>query len=386
MKRMLKSILSLLVVALVAFNCIVQVSAAGKDEQELYDYYSSQLEKSGSDELYFNLPDETRKSLNELGINSLSWEQLNQLSMGAVVLEVINLLGEGSMQPLSCMLAVLGIIIFCALSDCFNTSLGESPLNGTVAVITALGLSAVLVFPVSQTLISGVGAIQTGCAFMLAYVPAMAGILIASGSSITGAGYYTTVMTAGELISQIGAKLLSPALNILLGITVISSLCHKVKLGGIINLVYSVFKWVVTFMMSIFVSVLSFQTFIGNAADNTGVKAAKLAISSFVPVVGGALSDAFLTVQSSLRLLKSGVGVFAILATAALYLPAILNCVVWLFTISCCAAAAEVFSLSVPLGLLKGVKKVVTLLLALLLCCMTVMIISTAILLILGGS
>ena len=139
-------------------------------------------------------------------------------------------------------------------------------------------------------------------------------------------------------------------------------------------------------MMSIFVSVLSFQTFIGNAADNTGVKAAKLAISSFVPVVGGALSDAFLTVQSSLRLLKSGVGVFAILATAALYLPAILNCVVWLFTISCCAAAAEVFSLSVPLGLLKGVKKVVTLLLALLLCCMTVMIISTAILLILGGS
>lgn len=127
MKRMLKSILSLLVVALVAFNCIVQVSAAGKDEQELYDYYSSQLEKSGADELYFNLPDETRKSLNELGINSLSWEQLNQLSMGAVVLEVINLLGEGSMQPLSCMLAVLGIIIF-ALSPTALTHLWVSRL------------------------------------------------------------------------------------------------------------------------------------------------------------------------------------------------------------------------------------------------------------------
>lgn len=386
MKRILKLLLSLLIIIFVVLAACVQTSAAYEDEQELHDYYSSQLDKSGADELYYDLPNEAKESLNDMGINSLSWEQLNQLSVGAVMLEVINLLGESSVQPLACMLAVLGIIIFCALSDCFSTSLGESPLNGTVAVITALGLSAVLVFPVSQTLLGGVGAIETGCGFMLVYVPVMAGILIASGSSITGAGYYTTVMTAGEIISQIASKLLSPALNILLGITVVSSLCRKVKLNGIINLVYSVFKWVVTFMMSIFVSVLSFQTFIGNAADNTGVKAAKLAISSFVPVVGGALSDAFLTVQSSLRLLKSGVGVFAILATAALYLPAILKCVIWLFTLSCCSAAAEVFSLDAPLCLLKGVKKVVTLLLALLLCCMTVMIISTAILLILGGS
>lgn len=381
----MKRILIVLFTVIIAAFSIVRADAADINE-DLQDYYSSQLDNSGAGDLYYNLPDEAKDTLNDIGISSPDWQQLNELSIGAVTLEILKLLGQSSFQPLACMLTIIGVIIFCALSDCFKDSCGTSPLDGTVSIITALCLCGVVVFPVADILTAGTTVIKNGAAFMLMYVPVMAGILVASGSSISGASYYTTVMAAGEVISQIGSKLLSPILNILLGITVISSLCSKVKLGGIINLVHTAFKWVISFMMSIFVSVLSLQTLIGSAADNTGIKAAKFAISSFVPVIGGALSDAFLTVQGSLKLLKSGVGVFAIIGTAALYLPAILKCVIWMFTISCCAAVAEVFSLGVPLSLLNGVKKVVTLMLVLLLCCMTVMIISTAILLILGGS
>lgn len=381
----MKRILIVLFTVIIAAFSVVCADAADINE-DLQDYYSSQLDNSGAGDLYYSLPDEAKDTLNDIGISSPDWQQLNELSIGAVTLEILKLLGQSSFQPLACMLTIIGIIIFCALSDCLKDSCGASPLDGTVSIITALCLCGVVVFPVADVLTAGTTVIKNGAAFMLMYVPVMAGILVASGSSISGASYYTTVMAAGEVISQIGSKLLSPILNILLGITVISSLCSKVKLGGIINLVHTAFKWVISFMMSIFVSVLSLQTLIGSAADNTGIKAAKFAISSFVPVIGGALSDAFLTVQGSLKLLKSGVGVFAIIGTAALYLPAILKCVIWMFTISCCAAVAEVFSLGVPLSLLNGVKKVVTLMLVLLLCCMTVMIISTAILLILGGS
>lgn len=370
---------------LIVFVFLPQASAAEIDG-DLQEYYESQLEKSGADDLYYNLPDESKETLDSLGVSSADWRQLNNLSAGAILLQVFNMFGQSAVQPLACMLTVIGIIIFCALSDCFKDSAGTSPLDGTVAIITALCLCSVVVFPIADTLVSGTNAITNGAGFMLLYVPIMTGILIASGSSITGASYYSTVMAAGEVISQAASAFLSPILNMLLGVTVVSSICTRVKLNGIINVAYSVFKWVVSFLMSIFVSVLSIQSFIGSAADNAGVRAAKFAISSFVPVVGGALSDAFLTVQGSLRLLKSGVGVFAILGTAALYLPVIIKCVVWLLTLSCCAAVAEIFALHVPLSLLNGVKKVITLLLALLLCCMTVMIISTAVLLIMGGS
>lgn len=381
----MKRILMILLMAVCVIFGTASASAADIDS-DLQDFYEQQLEDSGADDLYYSLPDDAQNILNNFGLNSCNWKELNNLSMGAILAEVLNMFGQVSVQPIACMLTVVGIIIFCAMSDCFKNSTGSSPLDGTVSIITSICLCAVVVFPVADTLTSGVNAINNGAGFLLLYVPIMAGILIASGSSITGASYYATVMASGEVISQVGSKLLSPILNILLGVTVISSLCEKIKLSGMINLVHSTFKWVISFLMSVFVSVLSLQSFIGKAADNAGIKAAKFAISSFVPVVGGALSDAFLTVQSSLSLLKSGVGVFAIIGTAALYLPAIIKCLIWLFTISLSAAVAEVFSLSTPMGLLGGVKKVVTLLLVLLLCCMTVMIISTAILLIMGGS
>lgn len=384
MFKMKRIITLIIMLAVVLFS--VSSADAAEVGQDLQDYYNSQLEQSGADNLYYSLPDNAKDTLQNIGINSSDWRQLNELSVGAILLEVLNMLGQSSFQPLACMLTVLGIIIFCALSDCLKDNGGLSSLDGTVSVITALCLCGVVVFPVADVLSSGITAINSGCAFMLLYVPVMAGILVASGSSISGASYYTTVMAAGEVISQISSRLLSPILNILLGITVISSLCSRIKLGGIINMAHSIFKWVISFLMSIFVSVLSLQSIIGTAADNTGIKAAKFAISSFVPVVGGALSDALLTVQGSFNLLKSGVGVFAIISTAALYLPAIIKCIVWIFTIGCCAAVAEVFSLGAPHSLLCGVKKVVTMLLVLLLCGMTVMIISTAVLLILGGS
>ncbi len=379
----------ILTAAFVIVICILSVSPAkaADDEAKIIDeYYQSELEKSGAQELYYSLSDSAKESLNNLGVNFPDWKQLNSLSLGALTAEILNITGESATQPLACMMTLIGIIIFCALADCMKNNSDSSPLDGTVAVITALCLSSVIVFPVAATLDEGIAAIKNGAGFMLMYIPIMAGVLVASGNAVTGASYYSTVMLSGEIISQIGQRLLSPVLNMLLGITVISSLCEKIKLNGIIGFVHSAFKWIISFMMSLFVSVLSFHSFIGTAADNAGIKAAKFAISSFVPVVGGALSDAFLTVQSSLKLLKSGVGVFAIIGTAALYLPAIIKCIIWLLTISAGLAVAEIFSLGVPCSLLQGVKKVVTLMLVLLLCCMTVVIISTAVLLIMGGS
>lgn len=381
----MKRIVILTFVFLFAFLCPMGADAA-KPDKDLQDCYETQLKKSGAGELYYSLPDEAKESLNKIGINSLDWKKLNNLSMGAILVQIFNMFGQNSTGPIACMLTVIGIIIFCALSDCFKDSMNTSPLDGTVSVITSLCLCSVVVFPVADTLLSGVNAIKYGAGFMLLCVPVMTGILIAAGSSVTGASYYSTVMASCELISQIASKLLSPILNMLLGITVVSSICSKIKLNGFVGIIYSIFKWIVSFLMSIFVSVLSLQSLIGKAADSTGIKAAKFAVSSFVPVVGGALSDALLVVQGSVQLLKSGVGIFAILGTSVLYLPAVIKCIVWLFTMCCCSAVAEVFSLSVPLSLLNGVKKVVTLLLVLLLCCMTIMIISTAILLIIGGS
>lgn len=355
-------------------------------EQSINEIYDEQLKNSGAQELFDELPPGAQKSLEDIGVDSPSWEQLNSLSFGAIISKLVNMFGEQSATPLAAVGKVLALMLLCALIDGMKLSFGEKPLGGIVGAVGTLCICGVLIYPIVQTIATSAGIIKTASSFLLLYIPVMAGVMIAAGQAVSGASYYALMMGAGQVVTQIASNVIVPLLNIFLGLSVVSSVSQRIDLRGICGLFSKVTKWVLTFVMSVFVSVLTFQTIIGTAADSAGVRAARFAISSFVPVVGGALSDAFLTVQSCVKMLKSGIGIFAVLGSAFIFLPALLECIVWLLTINLCAAAGDVFGLTAPSALLRAAGKVISTLIAVLLCCMTIFIISTTIILMIGGS
>ena len=59
---------------------------------------------------------------------------------------------------------------------------------------------------------------------------------------------------------------------------------------------------------------------LASSADGMIVKGVKMA-ASFVPVVGGALGEAYTSVAASISLLKSTVGIYAIIALALTCIP-----------------------------------------------------------------
>ena len=94
--------------------------------------------------------------------------------------------------------------------------------------------------------------------------------------------------------------------------------------------------------------------------------------------------EAYKTVQGSVNLLKSGLGVFAIISIAFVFLPVILQCVLWIFTLTVGKSIAEVLDISKVKDLLEGICSVLSTLLAIVLCIMSIYIISTALVLLLG--
>ena len=379
------------VLVLLLFFLCSQVHAQAYDEadeqpQNVDEIYNAQLKNSGAEELFDELPPQAQRDLEELGIESPDWKELNALSFGAIFSRIMQMFGENGQTPALAMAQVLALMLLCALTDGLKLSFGEKPLGGIMGIVGTLCICGVLVYPIVEAIEKSAQVIVTASGFMLLYIPVMVGVMIAAGQAVSGASYYTLMMGAGQVVTQISSNVLVPLLNIFLGMSIVSSISQRINLKGICGLCNKVVKWVLAFVMSVFVSVLTFQTMLGAAADTTSVRAARFAISSFVPVVGGALSDAFLTVQSCLKMLKSGIGVFAILGAAVIFLPMVLECLVWLFSIHVCAAAGDVFGLMQPCALLRAAGKVISTMIAILLCCMTVFIISAAIILIIGGS
>ncbi|HHZ05689.1 MAG TPA: stage III sporulation protein AE [Clostridiales bacterium] len=349
------------------------------------DIYNSQLENSKAKDLLDELPGDAQKELDNLKVSKPDWRQLNSLSFMDIFTSIMRMIGEQSITPLNSMSKVLAIILLCALLESFKTTFSSGPLGGALGVVSTICICGIIIYPISNTIAMGAAVVNSSASFMFMYIPIMVGLMVSCGQPVTGASYYSMMMGASTVVSQIASKILVPLLNVFLGISVVGAVSPKINLSGVCSLISKVVKWVLTFIMSIFVTMLTMQTIIGTSADSTGVRAARFAISSFVPLVGGALSEAFQTVQGCMRLLKSGVGVFAILGTAVMYLPAVIQCLLWLITINLCAAAGDVFGLSVPCTLLRASGKVLSTMLAILLCCMVIFIISTTIVVSIGG-
>ena len=347
--------------------------------------YNSQYEQSGADALLRELTPEVKKQLKDIGVTSPSWQELNSMSFFDIFGSIMNTIQQQSVTPLNCVVKIMGVVMLVALINSVKSSLGSSSLTAVLNSVATLTVSIILIQPVCQTIEYSTTIIKLSADFMLIFIPVMAGIMLTMGQSLQAAGSYTMVMGAGTAVSQISNNILVPLLNTFLGISVVSGISQRVNLNGFCELINKLLKWVLTFTMSVFTAILTMQSIISSSADSAGVKATRFAISSFVPLVGGALSEAYQTVRGCMGMLKSGVGVFAILATGTIYLPAIISCLLWLAAINIAIALAGVFDMGDIIKLLKSVTTVINSLIAILLCCMIIFIVSSAIMLMAGG-
>ena len=114
-------------------------------------------------------------------------------------------------------------------------------------------------------------------------------------------------------------------------------------------------------------------------------RAIKFSLTGFVPVAGAALAEAYKSVESSVSLLRSGVGVLAIIAVAVMFLPVLLECVLWMLALRAAGAVGEILNLSESVVLFESVRTVISTIFAVLLSVSAVFIISTALVLMMGG-
>lgn len=349
------------------------------------ELYSEQYNSSGVAELFGQLPEETQKALENAGITSSETSILSSVSISDVFGEITNIALNEATSPFGAIPVCIGIIILCSLVEGFKVSLVSS-MGGVGSTVGTLCVVACIVVPLCGVIQETCAIIKGACGFMTLYIPIMGGLMLSAGEAISGTSYCTAMMTAAQTISALSANLFLPLLNIFLGVSVMSSISPRMRLSSLCDMLYKVCKWTMTFCMSVFVSVLTFQSVITTRADGAGGRALKFAVSSFVPVVGGALGESLASVRGGLKLLKSGSGVFMIFGIAFMFLPVLIRCLLWIFSLNISASIGDILGTDSVCKLLHSVSKVVSTITAVLLCVMTVFILSTVLILIIGGA
>lgn len=219
---------------------------------------------------------------------------------------------------------ILVILLFCALAETVQEGAGGTAAR-SVSLAGTLAVTAVAVADVNALLGMGTGAIAKMTSFANVLLPAAAAVTAATGAITGAAARQLAAALFSNLLVNLINGLLVPLLYGYIAASVAQAAVGEDRLKRLADLL----KWTVTTVLTVvtmaFVGYLTASGVVAGTADAATVKAAKLAISGAIPVVGGILSDAAETVLASAGVLKGTVGVFGMVTILGICLIPLLQ-------------------------------------------------------------
>lgn len=331
-------------------------------------------------EIYNSLDEQTQALLKEIGADSADFDSLFGVTPQRVWSLTKKLLTGNIEAPTKSAVRLIAVIILIAIFECFAPE--DTGIKTAVGIVGTLLCIVSVISPLSTAVRSAVSSIEIGEKLMLALIPVLAAVVTVTGNPTLAASFQSIAFTGAQIISGISNSFIVPVVGAVMALDVTGSVMPSFKLGGITSLIKKSITAVLTFVSTLFVSFLGIKGALANAADTVASKGIKLVISSAVPVVGGALSEAYSGIIGSLVLVKSTIGIFGIAAVALINLPSCIQLLFWIFALKLSAAIGELFNQQNIAALLRALASSLTLLNVVLLFNAVLFIISTALILV----
>jgi stage III sporulation protein AE len=208
---------------------------------------------------------------------------------------------------------VLAVIILVSVIEGFAGSSRKAvELAGAIAVATAL------LAPSNALIRLGVQTVEEISEYGKLFLPVMTASLSAEGGTITSAALYTGTVLFNSILTTGITKILIPILYAYIALSITGAAIGQ----HIIKDLQAFLKWLITWTLKIsiyiFTGYLGITGVVSGTADAAAVKAAKIAISGAVPVIGSIISDASETILASAGIMKNTVGTYGVLVIFAI--------------------------------------------------------------------
>lgn len=344
------------------------------------DIISDQMEASGAYELGDSLPDETVDALDELGIE-LAADGIGSPSPEKLIELIAQSAADAAKGPAGACAAALGIIIIGSAAAAVTGKRSE----GSMGLLTSAAVCAVICLPAAKGIDLAASAVSGACKFSAALVPVLASLTAAAGHVSSAAAYSVFTLTMTEGLTLLTSGVLVPGVRVLLGVSAAAALAPSLNTEALTGAAEKGIKWLLGLAGVLFSGTLGVSTITAAASDGVANKIVRFAVSGFVPVVGGALGDALASVRGCVGIVRSSVGAFGMAAGMMIFLPSLLNTIMWKLSLDLTAWAAKALGGERPAAFMRSLSSALSILLALIVFSAALVVSSVAIIIRMGG-
>lgn len=271
---------------------------------------SSSAANDGYNDILNELPEDLRDKVNSDGAEAYSFEYFRDMALSALKTSL-----GSSLKTFS---HLLGIVILACSFNMFASTVNGGGAANVLSLCCSLCTSLAVwnvqkgVFDTVQSLL------DTLNATMLAVVPVMETVYITSGNITTAAVSGTGVNLMISLAEGMFAKVLSPGVCICFFLGVFAAITKNGGVAFMTKTIKGIICGALIVSMTLMSFVLALQSTAAQATDSFAQRTIRFAIGSYLPIVGGTVSESFSVIASSMNVIKqmSGVGGIAMLLIA----------------------------------------------------------------------
>lgn len=307
---------------------------------------------------------------------------VSNISFGTVIDKLLSYFTDSLKKPIIMLGKILAIILLCAIAQ--NIAISGSSLTKTFNTMGILATITVMYETVSVTIETVQQALTRLSEFMISYVPIFSSVTAVGGSVSASGSYYAMTLIACEIIGLVGNNIIMPFLSIVMAISLVSAINPNLQFSGAAESIKKACQWILGGVTTLFVGMLSIQGIAGSASDSLITRTAKFAASSFIPIIGGAVSEAYSTLYGSIGVIRTGVGTIGIIAILIMVLKPIIAIIAAKFSISLAQIISGIFGQKESCEFLKSTNAVLSIGLSVVICFSLIFIISTAVLMLMA--
>ncbi len=265
---------------------------------------------------------------------------------------------------------IVSILTICILFSLINAIKGKFASQSTETIVRIACVSLVMVIVFAQI----INLVNSSRAFidflkrqMDCFFPALLTLMTAIGSSKNIAVYQPAIAVLSTAVTNVITVFAIPCFLLSIVFHVVGNLSEGIKLKTMAEFFSGAMKWVLGTVFFIFLAVLSIQGVTASIYDSIYIRTTKLALSRYVPIIGGYLSEGYNLVISGSVLIKNGIGLSGIVLLFLSVSPLIIQIVLFSLSLKLIAAICEPLGSKGICDILSGISKSVSSLIAIIL-------------------
>lgn len=283
---------------ILALTFVFLVIAVGVSAMETDEIVEKQLELSGADDIYIN--DEI--NFGELAGDLMSFEVPSEQ-------RITNLFFSGLFDALKesislCLCVILIVVVLNIITNAAGENAAVFDLSFYVCYIVVFMMGVVSFNRACDIARTSIDELNF---FMKAAIPVLGSLMTASGGVVRTALISLSVVAISTTVSII-SNILFPVSAMSALISGIGGLSNDNSLKGFSSALKKASLWGLGIITTIFTTIISTKSFAAVNLDNVTGRTVKYAAGTFVPVVGGMLSETLGSLLACGRLVKGAAG------------------------------------------------------------------------------